>query len=690
MWRDLKLAVRILARDRRFTIAVVALLAAGIGANTALFSLVDALLLRPLPVRDPESLVRLVTIRPPLAASSEFFYEEYEAWRKNATGLADLLAWSEQDRFVRAGDSTERLRIHLVSGNFFEALGTTPALGRLLTSADEALNTTQSVVLSYPFWQRRFQGNPAVLGRTITIEGHPFAIIGVTPKGFNGLTVETGPELRAPVSAARLWPKLLNEGRIECSVAGRLKTGVSAESARAEADTIRTAVRRELAGTALEGPTGRFQLEPAWRGVSRMRAQFSSVLWMLMGGLLLLLLMVCANVAGLLMARNASRQSELAVRVALGATRGSLLRHLLAEGLLLMLGGTAGAFAVSAMLVPRITAALPPIRDLTATRLPLTLDVTFDWRVFGFSIAASAAAMLLSGLAPALVSLRRDIHPLLKEARAGSGWRGRQLLVVAQVALAMLLLSGAGLTLLTIQRLSHMDGGFIRDGVVTFSIDAAMAGYDEPRERELRRRLIAEARKLPGTVSVGIASRGLMRGTGIKTTIARTGEEAPQSEFLNSSTNAVSPDYFTTLGIPLRAGSLFTDADELVRKAPEGRVVNQAFVRRFFPSGDPIGQTFGSILVGKGAAKPQFQVIGVVGDTRYRSLREPIQPIVYGPFRGSGSWILHLRSSAPSSTVISPMRAALARIDPRLSFIEVTTLSSEVDASLWPNASPLS
>lgn len=684
MWRDIQLAARQLAKDRLFTLSVIALLAAGIGANTALFGLVDALLLRPLPVRDPERLVRLVIIRPPLAATSEFSHEEYDAWRKHATGLTDLLAWSEQDRFVRAGDATERLRIHLVSGNFFEALGTQPAIGRLLPSTGDG----QNVVLSYSYWQRRFHGDPGILGRAIAIEGHPFTIVGVTPKGFNGLTVETGPELRAPISAAKLWPALLNEGGIDCSVVGRLKPGVSLETAQAEAEAIRTAIREERTGAAIDGPAGTFQLEPAARGVSRMRSQFSSVLWMLMGGMLLLLLMVCANVAGLVMARIVSRQSELAVRVALGATRASLLRLLLAENLLLMLSGTAGAFAISAMLVPQTTAALPPLRDLTATRLPLTLNVTFDWRVFAFSMAASAVAVLLFGLAPALVSLRRDIHPLLKESRAGGGWRGRQLLIVAQVALATMLLAGAGLTLLTIQRLNGMDTGFLRDGVVTFSMDARMAGYDRPRERELRRRLLAEARQLPGTLSAGIASRGLMRGTGLKTTIARTGQSAPPSEFLNGSMNAVSPEYFATLGIPLIAGTLFTETDETDRRQPARRVVNQAFVRKFFLDRDPIGQTFGSAIPGNGVAKPQFQVIGVVGDTRYRGLREPLQPIVYSPFGGGGGGgILHIRTSAPSAPVISAMRAALTRIDPQLSFLEVTTLSSEIDASLWAERS---
>lgn len=671
MWCDLKLAARLLARDRTFTFAVVALLSFSIGANTALFGLVDALLLRPLPVRDPSQLVHFVTIQPPLPPRSEFLYEEYETWNKKLKGLTDIFAWSERDSFVRYGKWIERLRIQRVSPNFFESLGTTPALGRLLNSTD---HLQQVAVIAYPTWQRRFRGDPSILGQPIAIEGQPFTIVGVSQKGFNGLQVETGPELHIPMNAS-------SRSSDDCSVVGRLRPGVSMESARTEADAIRVSIGRQLAAKGIDGSMGAFQLEPASRGVSRMRSQFSAVLSILMGGFLLLLLMVCANVAALLMARIASRRSELAVRVALGASRVSIFRHLVAEGLLLMLAGSVGAFAVAAMLIPQLAAVLPPVRDLTASRLPLTLDIALDWRIFGFSIAVSALALLLIGLAPALAAIRRDLHSLLKESRAGGAWRGRQLLVVTQIALATLLLAAAGLTLLTIQRLGKMDGGFIRDGVLTFSIDSSMASYNEAQDRQLRLRLLAEAQSLPGTLSAAFAGRALMRGTGVKITAARTGESAPQSEFLNSSANAVSPEYFATLGIPLLAGSLFKESVEI--KQPEARIVNQAFVRKFFPNLNPIGQTFGIVAIGKETAKPRFQIVGVVGNTRYRSLREPVQPIVYGPLSLGEPAILHLRSRAPNSTVIAAMQSALTRIDPRISFIEVNTLSDEVDASLW-------
>lgn len=681
MWCDLKLAARLLAKNRLFTIAVIALLTCGVGVSTALFSLVDAILLRPLPVRDPGRLVRFVIQRPSLPPLNEFFYEEYKAWQKDATAFADLVAWSEQERFVRAGGATNRLRIDFVSENFFQALGTRPARGRLFGPDDETQTAVRPAVLSYVSWKRRFQGDPDILGRSIAIEGYLFTIVGITPEGFNGLTVETGPELRVPLSAANLWPSRLYEGHIECSVAGHLRHEVSIESARAQADSIREAVQRDLSGTVMEDLSGRFDLEPIERGISRMRAQFSSVLWILMSSLLLLLLMVCVNIAGLNLARASLRRSELAIRVALGAKRISLVRLLLTESILLMLGGAAGALVVSALLLPWIEAALPPIRDITARRLPLLIDLAIDWRVFGFAILLSTTALLIFGLGPAVMSLRRDVCLTLKEARVGGGWRGRDALVVTQVALAILLLAGAGLMLLSLRQLNLMDSGFAREGVVMLSIDASISGYSDQQDRGLRRRILTEARQLPGTSSAAIARRGLMRGTGLKITVARTGEST--SEFLNSSTNPVTPGYFETLGIPLLAGRDLTDAEETASSQPEGRAVNHAFVRKFFPERDPIGQTFGAVQAGKGVAKPDFKVIGVVGNAHYRSLREPPPPIIYGPLRGDGEWILHVRSKAPSSMVIAAMTKALSGIDPDLAFAEVTTLDGEIEASLW-------
>lgn len=679
---DFRLATRQLGQRKLFALSVIALLGAGLGANVAVFSLVDALLLKPLPVRDPAPLVRLITTQPPLGPRSEFAFEEYEAWRKNATSIKDLMAWCEQDHFVRVGGSTERLRIHLVSDNFFAALGVRPALGRLFAGASEGSPTP--AVLSYAYWQRRFGGSLDVIGQAIVIGGHPFVVAGVAPRGFNGLTVETGPDLRIPVSTYKLWPRFAYEGRIECSVVGRLKPGVAIAAARIEAETIWKNTAKALYPDAA---LGQFDLEPAWRGVSSMRTQFSRVLWLLMGSLGLLLVMVCANVAGLLMARTASRQGELAVRVALGATRASLVRHLLAESALLLLAGAAGAFVVAALLIPQLTAMLPPVRDLAATRLPLSLEVALDWRALGFAISASVIAMLLFGLAPALMAVRRDVHPLLKEARAPGGWTGRQLVVVAQTAIATLLLIGAGLTLATIRGLERMDAGFRRDSrIVTFSLDPDMADYSREQGLSLQRRLLDAARALPGTEAVGAASRGLMRGTGIKMTVVLPGQRATQADFLNTSLNAVSPGYFETMGIPLIAGRSFTEADETPppkSPGPAPRIVNETFMRKFFGGRNALGRTFGSASLNKDPAKPHFQVVGVVADARYRSLREPIQPTSYTLLDGRGGFIVHVRTTAPEATVTAGMREQLARIDPRLSFIEVTTLAGEIEASLW-------
>ncbi len=679
---NLRFAARLLTKSPLFTIGVIGLLATGIAANTVIFSLVDALLLRPLPVRDPERLVRLVRIRPPLAPTSEFLYEEYEVWKKRVQGFEDVFAWSEHDMFIAVGDATERSRVHFVSDGFFDALGVKPALGRLLSPDDGTPQAgTTPVVLSFPYWQRRFAGDAGVLGRTVTIDGHKAVVVGVTPKGFNGMSVETSPDVRIPVGWLRTLRPNLFENRIQCEVAARLRAGVSPEAVRQEAESIWLNGWPER-NKSDPGGAGGFAFEPASRGVSRMRTQFGGVVWLLMGCAGLLALMVCANVAGLLMARTAGRQGELAVRVAMGATRLQLIRQLFAEAMLLMLGAAAGASVLSLLTIPFVVDALPPLRDLTATRLALTLNIAPDWRVLGFSLVISAVAVLLFGLAPALMTARGDLHPLLKEARAGSGWRGRQALVVLQVALCTILLVGAGLTILTMRRLDGMNAGFDRGRVVTFSVDPDMAKYKPEQAVDLQRRLLEAARALPDVESAAISLRGLMRGTGIKGTLARAGERAGPGEFLNSSIHGVSPEYFDTMRIRWIAGRNFTGREDF-KQTPKPVVVNESFVRRFGAGRAVLGEKFGNVMVNRDAAKPLLEVIGVVGDTKYRSLREPFQPIVYQLLAPGQSFIVHLRTRAAPAAVIAPMRRLLVGLDPRLSYIEITTLAEEVAASIW-------
>ncbi len=332
--------------------------------------------------------------------------------------------------------------------------------------------------------------------------------------------------------------------------------------------------------------------------------------------------------------------------------------------------------------MPFLVDALPPVRDFAATRLTLSLEISSDWRVLAFAIGVSAATVLLFGLVPALTAARRDLHPLLKEARAGGGWRGRQVLVALQVALCTMLVVGAGLTIHTLRRLEGMNAGFERDRVVLFTVDPDMAQYKPEQAAELQRRLVEGARELSDVESAALSSRGLMRGTGFKMTVARTGERAGPAEFMNTSVNAVSPDYFATMRIAWLAGRNFTGRED-PKATPKPVIVNHAFDRRFGAGRSVIGEKFGAVPVNAAPAKPMFEVIGIVGDTKYRSLREPFQPILYQLLSPEQGFIVHLRTRSAPESVITPMRKLLAAIDPRLSYIEVTTLASEVTASLW-------
>jgi predicted permease len=683
MLADLRFAARLLRKTPHFTAGAVALLACGVAANAVVFSLADALLLRPLPVREPEQLVRLAVIRPPLAVTSNFPETGYEAWKKGVSGFEDVLAWSEADMYAATdiAVAAERLLVHFVTDTFFDALGTAPAFGRLLTPGDHRPDLgVAPVVLSYPYWKRRFAGDAGVVGKTIALDGRKVMIVGVSAKGFNGLQVETGPDLRAPLRWHKILSPEADDYELGLAVAARLRADASMEAARQEAE----AIWRNAGDTT---PAERFVLEPAARGISRMRAQFSGVLWLLMGGVALLMTLVCANLAGLLMARTAGRRGELAVRRALGASRYRLARQLFSEALLLMLAGAAGAVALTYAAVPYMANALPPVRDSWATRLTVTLDLSPDWRVLGFAIAVSAGAVVLFGLAPALTGARLDLHPLLKEARSGGGRGGRNALVAFQAALCTVLLAGAGLTVLTLQQLQGTDPGFDSDRVVTLTVDPAMAKYTAAQTAELQRRLLEGARAMPEVESAALAVRGLMRGTGVKATVARSGEGVGPEEFLNTSVHGVSPEYFAVMRIPWIAGWNFTGRED-PKATPKPVIVNQAFVKRFGAGREVIGGRFGAVPPNGTPAAPLFEVVGTVGDARYRSLREPFHPTLYhlaapGDTHTWQSFIVHLRTRSAPESVINPMRRLLAGIDPRLSYVEVDTLANEVSASLW-------
>jgi len=376
-------------------------------------------------------------------------------------------------------------------------------------------------------------------------------------------------------------------------------------------------------------------LEPLEFGVSVLRDRFGLALKVLAGCVALLLLMACSNVAGLLLARGAARREEIAVRLAIGATRARLARQMLTESLLLALAGAAGGWLLAWMASPLFLRSLPPLRDLGTTPLQLSLNTAPDWRLILFSAAIAIFTAVLCGIAPAIGAARSNLDGILRGARSRGGWRGRRALVILQVALCTLLLAGAGLLIRTFERLRNLNPGFEADRVVSFTLEPALSGYSEAQASALWQALMDHVRNLPGVDAVAAASRPLMRGSGMKTTVTPEGQPLAEGDFLNTSINSVTPGYFETLGIRLLAGRELRESDAGTK--PEPVVVNQAFARRFYPAVDPVGRRFGRGM------KADFTIVGVAVDAKYRSLREPMTPTFYSVTLDNGS-VMHVRT----------------------------------------------
>jgi predicted permease len=697
--RDLRFGIRLLAKSPVFTATAALLLAVGISANTLIFSLVDALLLKPLPISHPENLVRIVEVHPNEFVTWDLPYNFCGDAAARDADFSDVICQGEGDVAFSEGNSTERVRVHLVSPNFFASLGVHAALGRVL-NADDERTRAQNAVASFDFWHGRLGADPSAVGRKIILGGQPFTIVGVSPEAFNGLAADTSPDLRVPASVDRLLIKPSGGVNPDArplfgQVFARLRDGVSFMRANAEVDPqLLTMLEQESAkmfpvakGAAPgEGPIrSHLRLESVANGVSTLRAQFSRSLELLMAGVALLLLMACANVAGLLLARAAGRTQEMGVRLALGASPRRIVRQLFTEGLLLsLLGGLDGILFTIACL-PLLTRALPPIRDRGAVLQPLAVHVSIDLRVLAFAIGATVLTAILFALSPALRSARADVTTALKGGRTATGrLAAGQIIVIAQVGICTLLLMGAALLIETLGRMRSVNPGFDADRVVTFSIDPSVRGYSLVQSRAFSKTLLERARAVPGVSTASIASLGLMRGTGMKATLGAAGSRIKATDFLNSSMNQVTPGYFETMGMRLITGRVFTWFDQEQGTPPRLVIVNQAFARYFFPGQNPIGRRFGFPGPG-GVATGDNEIVGVVSDAKYRSLREPIPPTVYAP-RVDGfdsAFILHVRTSQKPEALIAPVRELLHSLDPEMPIIETRTLRQEVDASLW-------
>jgi predicted permease len=683
-------AARVLARTPGFTIVIAGLLALGIGASTIAFSFFEAVFLKPLPVHHPEKLVRVVQRLPKIGPISSFPAAYYEALRDHATTLAFTLgeAGEYEHVAITAPMPAEDILVRGTTPTFFEALGVRPLFGRALVAEDERPSSeTPPAVLSYRFWRRRFGGNPhAVNGTTLALNGRVVAVVGVMRQEFNGITTDTGPDLWIPLRAYRTLFSSDSES-ITLELAGRLKSGVSRLQAEAECRTIWQSamndyyrnVEHRSDEEAAQLVTRGIELESLERGVSIMRGSVNRVLTILTASTLLLLVIACLNVGAILLVRAAARQPEFALQLALGATPLMLVRQVMAEGFLLAAAGATGGVLSALAVIPFARAAVPPIRDRGGSLLPLTLDVSIDWRVVLFAAVISFIAMLLFSVSPALAACRASLESLLRSARSPAGRRTREPIIVVQVALCTLLLLIASLFVRTLQQLRNVDTGFDTHHIATFTGDLGAHAADASTFLTVLRERV---RNVPGVHAVSVSSVAVMRGRGMSWTIAPAGERITAAHFLDASGNTVSDDYFETMGMRLAQGRGFTVSEQANGRRANSTpaVVNQAFVTKFFPNAAPIGKQFGSGV--NGVASAQYEIVGVVNDAKYRSLREPIPPMFYARGVPANSFVINVRADASADAIIEPVRKALASVDPILPFREVHAMRDEVANSI--------
>jgi predicted permease len=655
------------------------MLGIGLGASAAIFSLFDAILLRPLPVPHPEQLVRMVQRLPKMPPRSNFPYPYYAALRDHAQSFQYVFGETDDGIFLRMSEpSAEQVSVHAVTPEFFKGLGAKPFWGRTLLADDDG------VVLSYSFWRRHFPDDPsAMAGKSVVLNGHRLPVVCVMPRDFNGFSADTSPDIRVPLKAC---PVLLDckVESVSLELAGRSKPGLSLNSAEQESLAIWISSMRdfylksrpEMASALLKRG---MNLETLERGTSVLRDRSSDVLKLLMAAAALLVLIIGLNVAGLLVARAASRRQEMAVKLAIGASPLRLAVQTAMESLVLAVLSAITAVCVTLIATPLAMRLIPPVRNLYTAIVPLSMDVRLNTRVLAWLALMTLVTALIFTISPVLAALRISIDSVLRTVRSGNGLRGRQLLIALQIALCTCLLVCAGELSRSFQQLANVPSGFANNSLATFTCE--LEGYKTAPAfaQKLKERIL----QLPGVASVATASMGVMREHGQFADIAPAGRQLDHADFMATTTNQVSPGYFNTMGIQMRAGRDFTAADVPAPKQPTKAIVNEAFVRRFFEHKDPLGQRFGYAVEGS-TAKPDFEIIGVVSDTRYRSLKDPIRPMFFTPQTDFESFILNVRTSIRPEAIIGPVQQAAASVAPDLPFLEVNTLAREVAQTTAP------
>jgi predicted permease len=695
--QEMRFAFRTLGKSPGFTFVVVLTLALGIGANTAIFGLIDQLLVRALPVTDPERLVVLDAPGPFSGTThnnsdvlTPISHPMFEGLRDRSRIFEGVLAHYTTLAHVTASDTPERVQADLVSGTFFETLGVGAAAGRVFTREDDVRPGGHPiVVLSHAFWERRFGSDPEAVGRAIVVNGEPMTVVGVAERGFHGVEVGNSIDLYVPLmmqaQVIPTWRPVLQNFRARwLTPMARLREGVSLDEARAESNVVYRQLLQEDLQSISNSQSFRERfaakellLLEGGRGVSSLRNRSETPLLVLMGMVGVVLLIACANVANLLLARSSARRREVALRIALGASRMRIARQLLLESVLLALGG--GALGT----IFAIWTGDALLRSLPFENLPRVFEAEPDLRVAFFTFLISLATGLAFGAIPALSATRPEVAPTLKN-EAGtlssrSSGRFRSGLVVAQVALSLLLLIGAGLFVKSLSNLGAIDPGFEPDRVLTFAVDPSLNGYELERRMDVIGRIRDEASAVPGVRSVSLAEIGLMTGNSSSSTVKVEGYESKEGEDMNPDLNGVAPEFFSTLGIPLLAGREFTESDDL--EATRVAVVNEKFARYFFGDSDPIGRRF---VFRRDDA--EVLIVGVAGDGKSISLREEPVRFIYFPFTQSndlGAVTFYVRAALDPEILGTRIREAVARVDSTLPVTDVKTMNRQIEESLY-------
>jgi predicted permease len=694
--KDVALALRSMRRNPGFATAAILTLALGIGANAAIFSLTDQVLLRPLPVPRPHELVMLDS--PGMYQGStrgqQTFSEPMFRGLRGASApvLSGMFARFGAGASVSTDGDAARVRIEAVSGDYFRALGIDPSIGRVLGPDDDRTPDGHPVVvLSHAYWQNRFGGDPGVVGRSLRVNGFPMTIVGVAAPGFSGFDLGRPADLFAPLmmdSALTPTWKGLNDWRERwLHVSGRLRPGVTPERVAAVLDvTYRRLLEEDFKTVRVRfSPEGRaeflgkpLEVLPAAKGRSQLRTDFSSPLLALMAMVAVVLLIACVNVANLMMARASTQQQEVAVRLALGAGRFRLVRQRLTESLVLAGAGTLVGLVFAASATRLLIGTLP--EDAGSSALSAAVDV----RVVGFAVALALVTAIGFGLGPAL----RATGPRVAALRPGTGrvlGGGRQArllraLVVAQVALSLLLVTGAGLFARSLYNLRSINPGFAPAGLLQLRIDAALNGYAGPQAVALADRLRQELATIAGATSVAVATIPAMNnGFGFQT-VRVQGYDPAAGEDMNSMINNVGPGYFATLGVPLVQGRDFTDTD--IEGGQRVAIVNEVMANRFWKGENPIGRRFGR----QSETGLEIEVVGVVRDSRFANLRDDVTMSYYIPLTQSGSlngFTFYVRHRATDAAIAPAVRHAVARVDSRVPVYDFRTMENQIAESMY-------